>query len=54
MSRMSNVEPIPVQAGNNIYTVLVVAATIITALATTVLFLKFNTAFGDWPFTMQQ
>jgi hypothetical protein len=48
------VEPIPVQPGNNIYTVLVIAATIVNALALVVLMLKYNTVFEGWPFTMSK
>lgn len=53
MSRSAAGEPIAIKAGNNVYTVLVVVATLINAIALAVLFLKYNTVFGEWPFTMQ-
>lgn len=48
------VEPIPVAPSNNIYTVLVIVATLVTFLALAAMFLKYNTVFGDWPFTVSQ
>jgi hypothetical protein len=52
MSRANLGEPIPVRPTNNIYTVLVIAATIVNALALAVLMLKYNSVFTGWPFTM--
>lgn len=55
MSRAaSGVDPIPVAPSNNVYTVLVVVATIINALTLAAMFLKYNAVFGDWPFTISQ
>jgi hypothetical protein len=53
---MSRINPaldvIPVKPGNNIYTVLVVVATLVQGLALLAMFLKFNTIFTGYPFTM--
>jgi hypothetical protein len=43
---------IPVQAGNNIYTVLAGVAVLVQVLALVVLFVKYNATFEGWPFTM--
>jgi hypothetical protein len=52
MSRGSlGVDPIPVRPTNNVYTVLVIAASIVNVLALIVLMVKYNAVFGGWPFT---
>ncbi|MDW8263113.1 MAG: hypothetical protein RMJ35_11355 [Phycisphaerales bacterium] len=47
-------EPIPVQPGNNIYTVLAGVAVLVQVLTLLVLFLKYNAVFEGWPFTMSK
>jgi hypothetical protein len=54
MSRITTVDPIPVRPTANVYTVLVIVATLVNLLALVVLFMKYNTAFGGWPFTTAQ
>lgn len=43
---------IPVQAGSNVYTALAAVAVIVQILALTAMFLKYNNAFGGYPFVL--